>query len=85
MATIGARRVREPIQMAAKQFGFFPRAFLWRGRRHDVRAVESCWTENAHGRVLRHCFRVRTDRAVLELAQDIARDAWRVEQVLSRE
>lgn len=81
MATLATRRVREPIQMAAKSFGFFPRAFVWRGRQHDIRAVESCRTENAHGRVAKHVFRVRTDAAVLELAQDVKRDAWRVEQV----
>ncbi|MDW8325224.1 MAG: hypothetical protein RMK99_01555 [Anaerolineales bacterium] len=75
------RKLREPIRIEAKRFGFFPSAFTWRGRRHDIRAVESCRTENGHGRVRRHIFRVRTDRAVLELTQDVARDAWRIEQM----
>ncbi len=75
------RKLREPIRMAAKRFGFFPSVFIWRGRRHDIRAVESCRTENGRGKVRKHIFRVRTDRAVLELAQDVARDSWRIEQV----
>jgi hypothetical protein len=77
--------VREPVQVADKQNGFFPRAFVWRGRRHDVRAVEACRTEQRRGRVRRHLFRVRTDRAVFELAQDVRRDQWRVEQVWGAE
>ena len=76
-----SRRVRESIQMSAMSFGFFPREFVWRGRPHAIRAVESCRTEKARGRVSKHVFRVRTDAAVLELAQDVARDAWRIEQI----
>lgn len=79
--TARPRKLREPIRMEARRFGFFPSAFTWRGRRHDIRAVESCRTENGRGKVRRHIFRVRTDRAVLELAQDVARDAWRIEQM----
>lgn len=75
------RKLREPIRMAAKRFGFFPSVFIWRGQRHNICAVESCRTENGRGKVRRHIFRVRTDRAVLELAQDVARDAWRIEQM----
>lgn len=76
-----ARRVRESIQMSAKSFGFFPREFVWRGRPHAIRAVESCRTEKTRGRVRKHVFRVRTESAVLELAQDVTRDAWRIEQI----
>jgi hypothetical protein len=81
MAALAVRRLREPVEMAATRDGFFPRVFLWRGRRHDVRAVESCRTEQRRGLARRHVFRVRTDRAVFELAQDLAHDAWRVEQM----
>ena len=44
MAALG-RRLAEPIAVPAKQNGFFPKAFIWRGQRHDVRAVVSCRTE----------------------------------------
>lgn len=82
-AVIAPRRrvVREPVQMAAVRNGVFPSAFVWRGFRHDVRAVEACRTEQRAGRARRHVFRVRTDRAVFELAQDLARGHWRLEQV----
>ncbi len=75
----------EPVVMTAIQNGFFPRVFEWRGRRHDVRAVEACRTEQRRGQVRRHVFRVRTDRAIFELAQDLARNQWRIEQVWGAE
>ncbi|MBL8057354.1 MAG: hypothetical protein JNK29_11675 [Anaerolineales bacterium] len=78
-------RLAEPVQVADKQNGFFPRAFVWRGRRHDVRAVVACRTENRRGQVRRHLFRVRTDRAVFELAQDVRRDLWQLEQMWAAE
>jgi hypothetical protein len=78
---MAAVRLAEPVQIADKQNGFFPRAFFWRGRRHDIRAVVACRTENRRGQVRRHLFRVRTDGAVFELAQDVARDQWRLEQI----
>lgn len=79
------RAVREPVQMAAVRNGFFPSVFIWRGDRHNVRAVEACRTEQSGGRARRHVFRVRTDRAVLELAQDLARGQWRVQHVWGAE
>ena len=78
-------RLAEPVQVADKRDGFFPRVFVWRGRRHDVRAVVACRTENRRGQVRRHLFRVRTDRALFELAQDVARDQWRLEQMWAAE
>ena len=36
------RRVSEPILVPVKLHGYFPKAFVWRGQRHDVRAVEAC-------------------------------------------
>ncbi len=82
-----ARNLNEPVAVPAKRFGFFPQVFVWRGRRHDVRAVEACRTEVRHdwrGRVERHRFRVRTENAVFELTQDPARDTWKLERVWSR-
>jgi hypothetical protein len=87
MAALNARshRVNEPIAVPAKQHGFFPKVFVWRGQRHDVRAVESCRTEvrrNWRGRVEQHHFRVRTESAIFDLTQDPSRDTWQLERVL---
>lgn len=76
--------IREPIAVSAKQNGFFPKTFVWRGRRHDVRVVESCQTEmrrDWQGKVQRHRFRVRTANALFELIQDVRRDTWQLERV----
>ena len=81
-----ARELHEPVVVPSKRFGFFPQVFVWRGQRHDVRAVESCRTEVRHdwrGRVERHLFRVRTANAVFELTQDPAKDTWKVEKMWS--
>ena len=86
MARLTPRRVSEPVAVPAKQHGFFPKAFVWRGRRHDVRAVEDCRTEvrpGWQGQVKRHHFRVRTEAAVFELIQDLARDTWLLERMWS--
>ena len=88
MAALNRGRVNEPIAVTAKQHGFFPRMFVWRGRRHDVRAIEACRTEvrrDWQGRVERHLFRVRTDAAVFELTQDPVLDTWRLERVVALE
>ncbi len=55
-------RGAEPIEMRERRYGYFPKAFTWRGHRYDVYAVERCWTVSRRrrgGRVERHCFRVR--------------------------
>lgn len=80
-----AQRLAEPIAVPVKQNGFFPKAFIWRGQRHDVRAVVSCRTEvrrDWRGRVERHHFRVRTERAEFELTQDLGRDVWHVAEII---
>lgn len=76
-----ARRLREPVQMMDLRNGFFPGAFVWRGRRHAVNAVIACRTENRGGRVRRHLFQVRADGALFELAQDVRRGQWQLEHV----
>ena len=68
----------------SKQNGFFPKSFVWRGQRHDVRSVESCRTEvrrGWRGAVERHLFKVRTAGGTFELTQDLARDTWHVERM----
>jgi len=81
-----SRRVHEPVMVPAKQHGFFPTAFVWRGKRHDVRSVESCKTEVRRdwlGLAQRHRFRVRTENAIFELIQDLRRDTWQLEAMWS--
>lgn len=92
MATVAARartlRVNEPIAVSAKQHGFFPKVFVWRGKRHDVRSIESCRTEVRRdwlGKAERHHFRVRTESGIFELTQDLRRDTWLVERIWSSE
>lgn len=90
MATLSRRprRINEPVLVPATQHGLFPKAFVWRGQRHDVRAVEACRTEvrrSWQGEVERHTFRVRTEGAVFELTQDLARDTWQLERVWGAE
>ena len=38
------RRGAEPIQMRERRHGYFPKLFVWRGKRYRVNAVERCWT-----------------------------------------
>ena len=83
----GAGRVNEPVVVTAKENSYFPKAFVWRGQRHVVQAVEQCWTISRRhwlGRVQQHCFRVRTREATYVLAQDLSRDTWRVSQIVRR-
>ena len=84
MAALTGRRIHELVAVPSKQNGFFPKAFVWRGQRHDVRSVESCRTEvrrDWKGRVERHLFRVRTAGATFELTQDLSQDTWHVERM----
>jgi hypothetical protein len=78
-------RINEPVVVTAKVNSYFPKAFVWRGRRHVVQAVEHCWTVSRRhwlGRVEQHCFRVRTREATYVLAQDLVRDSWRVARIV---
>lgn len=70
--------LNDSVTMWHKRDGVFPRTFFWRGNQFEVAAVEACRSESRHGRVRRHVFRVRTNRGTLELAQELARDTWKV-------
>ena len=79
-------RINEPIAVTAKDHGYFPRAFVWRGRRHTVQAVEQCWTvarKHWLGRIEQHCFRVRTAEATFEISQDLGRDTWQLDRLVT--
>ncbi len=63
------RRGAEPIEMRERRHGYFPKTFVWHGRRYEVYAVERCWTVSRpslfpphwggrQGRVEQHHFRV---------------------------
>jgi len=76
---------KEPIAVPVRQNNFFPKMFVWRGQRHDIRAVEACHTEvrrDWRGQVASHHFRVRTEAASFDLTQDLARDVWFLERVV---
>jgi len=71
----------EVIEMQRNRFGYFPRTFLWRGRRYEVSAVKRCWTTGARqwgGRVQRHYFRVRCVEGDFDLFQDLRHNTWHV-------
>lgn len=84
---VGEVRINEPISIMAKDHGYFPKSFMWRGKRHSVNAVEQCWTVTRRdwlGRVERHCFRVRTGEATLVVYHDLPRNAWYLERIVGR-
>ena len=77
------RRRSESIEMRKRRHGYFPKVFVWRGRRYDVRAVERCWTVSRRGRdghrVERHCFRVRCNEGTYEVYQDVRHNTWHIQ------
>jgi len=77
--------IHEPIDMTSRDNNYFPKAFLWRGRRYNVDAVEQCWTvarRHWMGRIERHGFRVRTSHATYVLYHDISRNSWYMERTV---
>ncbi len=78
----------EAIDLLERKFGLFPQAFLWRGRRYDVEAVQRCWTVSRRGwrrRVERHFFQVRCPEGTFELYQNLKANTWHLRRAkLSR-
>jgi hypothetical protein len=69
----------EPVQLVSLRFRYLPRAFVWRGQRHEVESVEQCWTVSRVGwsrRVQRRFFRVRCSAGRFELYQDLRVGTW---------
>ena len=67
--------------MRERRHGYFPKAFVWRGHRYDVHAVERCWTiARRGGRVDRHCFRVRCREGTFEVYQDARHNTWHLQR-----
>jgi len=87
-------RGAEPIEMRERRYGYFPKAFTWRGHRYDVYAVERCWTVSRRrrgSRVERHYFRVRCsfgsaqDRreGTFEVYQDVRHNTWHLQRQIA--
>lgn len=77
------RRGAEAIEMRERRHGYFPKSFVWRGRRYDVYAVERCWTvsrRNGSNKVERHCFRVRCPEGTFEVYQDVRHNTWHLQR-----
>ena len=69
----------EPIDMRERKHSYFPKAFVWRGHRYNVHAVERCWTvsrRSRDGRVEQHRFRVRCREGTFEVYQDVRHNIW---------
>lgn len=80
-----SKRLNEPIDVQRKRFGYFPQTFLWRGQRHEVSAVERCWTISRRrgGRKTSHlCFQVRCPEGRFILYQDLLGNTWHIERRL---
>jgi len=86
MGRLRKKRYDEPIRMQAKRFGFFPKTFLWHGRRYQVKRVERAWTvsrRRQRRRVERRCFRVHTAEGVFDIYQDLAANTWHLEKMIA--
>lgn len=70
-----ARAARgDAVEMQEKRFGYFPQRFRWRGKAHEVQAVERCWTKTGPRAQL--CFRVRCKEGVFDLTQHVRTNIW---------
>ena len=69
----------QPVDVMEHRWRYFPAAFGWRGRRHQVEAVESSWLVPAHGWLRsrdRRFFRVRCAEGLFDLYQDLGAGTW---------
>jgi hypothetical protein len=64
----------DAVEIQEKRFGYFPQRFRWRGKSHEVQAVERCWTRT--GRNAQLCFRVRSADGVFDLTQHVKTNIW---------
>lgn len=75
LQTRPARR-QEAVEIREKRFGYFPKAFRWRGKQYTVEAVERCWNVSRCAPHL--CFRVRCADGVFDLYQNVRDNTWRL-------
>lgn len=79
-----ARHSEHPVEIQEKRFGYFPHAFMWRGRRYRVSEVVKSWTicrRKRKGRSERRCFRVRCEEGIFDLNHDLVVDTWHLRRV----
>ena len=69
-------RAQEAVEIQEKRFGYFPKAFRWRGKRYFVETVERCWNASRYAPHL--CFRVRCADGVFDLYQNVRDNTWRL-------
>lgn len=67
-------RREQPVQKHEKGFGYFPKAFRWRGKRYDVQSIERTWARSR--RAPRLYFRVHCRDEMFDLCQDLRTDTW---------
>ena len=86
VSKLGKKRYNEPIKIQSKRFGFFPKTFLWHGRRYSIKRVERAWTiskQRPRRRVERRCFRVHTAEGIFDLYQDLVANTWYLEKMIA--
>ncbi len=66
---------REPISLTERGNSYFPKRFVWRGRRYDVYTVERAWTK-MHRKGVQHFFRVHCKEGTFDLVEDTGRKTW---------
>ena len=70
---------RDPVEMQEKRFGYFPHAFMWRGKCYRVSKVEKSWTickKERRGHTEHRCFRVRCVEGTFELNHNLIVNTW---------
>lgn len=70
----------EPIEVRERRYGYFPRAFSWRGHSYLVDHVERCWTIPGRHEAndARLCFQVRCPEGRFIVYQDLAANTWHI-------
>ncbi len=78
MSLLGlTKRHGEPIALLSRRHNYFPKRFMWRGKKYNVYAVEEAWTEMRRGgKNAHHYFRVKCPEGTFDLYQDVNLNAW---------
>jgi hypothetical protein len=66
---------KEPIKLMSRRHNYFPKRFMWRGKRYDVFTVERAWTKTKR-KTTWHFFRVRCKEGTFDIFQDTKLNAW---------
>ena len=74
----------DPVEMQQKRFGYFPHAFMWRGKCYRVSKIEKSWTTRKRerkGHAEHRCFRVSCEEGTFELKNDLIVNTWHLSRV----